>query len=745
MVLHARTLIAGAILACMLAASFCSKKSTGPSGDGPSEATAVIGTEGGTLAVDDFSLTVPAGAFDGNHTLRLYTRPDDETFGESRATRVFRIDGFPETFTRPLRLALKTERTLTGETFIAQGDSLIDPLSGKGVTVYDVHHASDSSGFLACNLDPVGGPAPAFHLGLFRKYDNLRERTLHVFGIDGMRTKATPRFKVTGIEGYTTGHDEEFLNNLLEENYSIMLEELGMDFTDKWPDLPVQALLHPFPPGIPMVCSGIRMNRWFMNIDMNAYLADRNSAIRLGSGLNMVLFALLKPGLADALLNGTMDPVDQWLHLAVTHWSEELFSDDPDYRRHSMFPGSEMAPFWGMARGVGHSTAKHHCGMAAVIKFLFRQDYFTPADLLNAYQDINGYGTAAPQDPTKALLSNVQELITVWWPDFFKTYITGGVYGVAPSVFLDQDHVSGAWTIDPDGASERIFSSADSRVGAYPDLSAKLFLVDAGDADMPENASLIIDVEGEVTDQGLSTLVFAVHPDRLEYLGGGPATAANPEIRNLKSNAESGIEQYLICVVNSTSHDGYLGSSAIDLTLKLLNTEESPEFDLCQVTLQMEGEFEYVRASNGETSTSTRRTHVSSTDTLSVALTDSGYSGSVTWVLNGTTYTQTVQAALNADGSRVTELEYADFRSKPGEYEIEYRMVLRDIPIWSQSDSHAMYFVEGEETCSSVSHYSEIRRGWDSISGTFTGTSTCKRYWCASSSEIIFTLKKRGS
>ncbi len=751
MTLHARILTAGALLACVLAVSFCSKKSTGPSGNEPPETTAVIGSEGGTLAVEDFSLSVPPGAFDENRSLELTVRSEDETFGEARATRVFRIEEFPDDFSKPLRLSIRSHRTLSGEIFIAEADSVLDPLSGATVKVYRYHPAVDSSGVLVCVLDPVSGEAPAFRAPFMRPSSSLRKRTLEVLGIDGQETKVTPHFKVTrDLRHPVPGSTGQIVNDMLEQNRETILEETGLDFSEKWPELPVDVIVGPFEAemldifGAYVVCNH-NESIWRMAIDQNMIASGQMSLIRILSGMQMLQYSMLRYDILKGDMDENPDPTDNWLHLAIMHWAEEIFTDDPNYRAPMHFPGNEMAPFRGMVKGATVLNAHHDRGMAAVIKFLLRQDYFTRAELFNAYQAINGIGRSAPQDPTEALLSNVQELITVWWPDFFKSYISGGVYGVAPSVFLDPFNLSGTWTIDPDGASEKVFPSADSRVGAYPDLSAKLFLVDAGDADMPENASLSIDVEGEVTDQGLSTLVFAVHPDRLEFLGGGPATSSNPEIRNLKANAEGGVTQYLICVVNSTSHDGVLGGLNVDLNLSLRGTDPNPPaFDLCQVTLMMEGEFEYVRASNGETSTSTRQIHVSSTDTLAGALTDSVFAGNVTWSLNNVTYNQTVRMTFTPDRSRITRLEYTDLRLNPGSSESRFEMVLRNITAQSTSADISWYSVTGEGTCASVESYSEQRRLWDSISGTFAGTSTCTRHWCASSSQIIVTLKKRG-
>ena len=83
-----------------------------------------IGTEGGKLEIEDFSLTVPEGAFDANGHLKLIALTDENPFGSSGVTRFFQIEGFPTQYSKPLELKIKFEGTLTEETSIAVGEEV---------------------------------------------------------------------------------------------------------------------------------------------------------------------------------------------------------------------------------------------------------------------------------------------------------------------------------------------------------------------------------------------------------------------------------------------------------------------------------------------------------------------------------------------------------------------------------------------------------------------------------------------
>ncbi|MBN2200477.1 hypothetical protein JW777_00820 [bacterium] len=750
------------LLVCCFLAYGCSKKSTGPSGDGDgttAEKTVTIGPEGGELAFGDFSLTVPTGAFAENCTLRLAADPDDDTFGEARATRVFRVEGFPEDFTRPIRLAIQCSRPLSGETFIAEADSAFDPLTGGFAGIYRYRPASDSSGHLVCTLTPSGGETPAFRRPFRKNSSSLRKRTLKALGIDGHVSVTTRLFKVTrNLKDPIIGPLGQAMNDMLEDNWEIILDETGLDFSEKWLQLPIDVMVGPFGPELadqysPVVACSHNPLFWRMGIDQAAVKSNQMQIIRILSGMYMLQYSMLGPGIIDENIGESADPADSWVHLAFMHWSEELFSDDPDFRAPLNFPGNEMAPFHGMVGSALYLNERHDRGMAAAIKFLSRQDYFTRAEIFQTYQDINGIGRSAPQDPTEALLSNVQELITVWWPDFFKSYISGGVYGVSPSVFLKSGNLSGTWTIDPDGDTEKVFSSSAPIIGAYPDLSAKLFLVDASDPDIGENDRLLIDVNGEVTDQGLSALVFAVQPDRLEYLGGGPATSGNPEIANLKTNAEAGVTQYLICVVNSTSHDGYMGSTAVDLNLTVTQEDTSggssqpgdppvvpPGFNTCNIAITMEAEY-FKTYADGTSETVESNVYGRTQRNIPGAFEEYEFNSNET-VLDayGNTVTNTIRAVVSADLDTMTTLSWVQTDTKEGDHFRRHELTAENIPLRNTPTPDRYYYeVNGTDVCGFVTDYRSESQNirWNGIDA-----SVSQRTWCEDDALLRVILEK---
>ena len=61
-------------------------------------AEATIGEEGGTIATDDFILTVPEGAFATTTDLKLYLDQGEKPYEEGAVSGQFHLEGLPACF-----------------------------------------------------------------------------------------------------------------------------------------------------------------------------------------------------------------------------------------------------------------------------------------------------------------------------------------------------------------------------------------------------------------------------------------------------------------------------------------------------------------------------------------------------------------------------------------------------------------------------------------------------------------------
>ena len=140
------------LLAFVLALAVgCNKDKTEPTGtntDFEVEASETIGPEGGSIETEGFVFTVPADAFGSETELVLSSAIDKETFGDNMVSRMYKIEGIPAGYDKPLKVKIKYEGTLYEESYIAIGEEMYVPSIDSLTNVHLFIETSDSLGWL---------------------------------------------------------------------------------------------------------------------------------------------------------------------------------------------------------------------------------------------------------------------------------------------------------------------------------------------------------------------------------------------------------------------------------------------------------------------------------------------------------------------------------------------------------------------------------------------------------------------
>jgi hypothetical protein len=710
--------IAGFIVACVLLSAVCSKKSENPMIPQEEEkppVTAAIGASGGTVGMEGLTVQVPAGAFDKNTTLAVSRSAAANPFGTNGVTDVYTLSGLPEAFLKPIRFSLKIKAGITvTKPGIGVGLPGGESGAGESETVYIVQAADDSSGYLVGRLGIRGGPRMAK-----RSRSVADESILCLFGFGNFEETESSAHFATDYCGLFSRSVVQNFNNRLEALYSKVTVDLKMPFRNG-----INAELPGTPGWAPFIAWGfpIRVLAKEMSGTVN-FMHNIKSDFEypyspwinvneslLGSSRS----AEVEPSMGWAILYicalTCYPDIGSWLNRAVATWSQEYFSSPGTFDKPGKFAGNEMAPFNGMEAGdkIFAAGYDHGYGMAAVIKYLVDSPAFGTDGIGRTYQAITGKA-----NQSAVLVGGVNALPADWWPGFFKAYIGGNIYGLTRSNFdfTSPSRLAGSWVVDA-AHLEAVYSSSDGKVGAYPDMSAKLFLADVGGYSLDEEDGMLIDANGDVSDEGISVLVFAVHPSSLEFLGMQHASTANPEITGLKANKTAGISRYLIAVVNSTHNASFTGSSDIDLTLKIRKTEKMPVFTGCRFTFKMQGEYHHwntigydgIRTSNISGGTGDAMPGAFDGYMFEEERTKSEIINNVT-VKN----TETLSLTLNSDLKSIASLDWRliNTTDAPGEFPsttyTETHIVLKNIPInLSASGFDYNYEIKGEAVASAV-------------------------------------------
>ncbi len=562
------------LLGLLVLVTGCSKKKSTQSEPEPDytlEASQTIGPEGDSLVISDFSLIVPAGAFTSNAALKLYASSKDKPFGERCVTRTFKVEGFPDQYSQPLRLSLKYLGALANEGYIAAGGMSTVPGSDQMKPTFRLFHAVDSSGYLCVELPVMETSEAGFTCSFPKSSFNLGE-TPQIL-LTGMNLydppKETSHFRIHCLAGLKE-HWKLLFPQVLEEAYD-SLQALGFNLSlVPWP-IEVYTQMFTF--------KDLDTNRHCIFLPMYGsfnLVVDEEPMIADDWGYYFIFRGTFIRELAHAILctydkeyfkvllfhTVKINPQHYWLHHAVASWCEEKMvkkypGQEYNFAPHDHNVDNPRAPFRGMQAGAKDdlkSSLDHGSGMAAMIKSLGIN--YRESVLLRIYD-----GIKAQMHPVEAIMNSVEEAAFEWWPNFFKEYIDGKLYGIPFFTFPTYE-----FTVDTFDVKSKSDTAASFSAN-YPDLSAEAFVVVLNYEDIDT-------VKFKVTSSTIDTedimlLVFAANNDTLaqHFL-----SEANQEviIADVSQLIQDGYYELVPVVVNSSYKSPYTGTSAIDLEVKVI-------------------------------------------------------------------------------------------------------------------------------------------------------------------------------
>ena len=534
----------------------CSDDPSSPQNGGETPlATKSIGPEGGVLEADGISIEIPSGTFDNNYEISVSSITDDNSFDGNTISSSYNLKGLPENLNKRIRLAVNYLGELNEETYLAVGSGYLDNISNEESVFYNIFPGIDSSGYIVAYLENN------LSLQLPKKSETNDDTEKIIKIINSLRTVSSEHFKITFPTILSTEIIQVGTN--LEEAFSTVIDDLGLfNYTDQSDKISVL---------ISKQSEGVKLNLWkllwdpnstpdyALNINYELVSSKNFQSIKYNFGIQLIdLWMAIKMKALQSKNWGSSSY--QWLKSAILTWSEELFTDESTFESPYNFKYNQMAPFEGLALGAGQfwdTQNKHGHGMASLIKYLDK-NYLGNQIVKKTFSTIDN-----DIAPDLALYKNVDEFLTVWFPDFFKEYLSGNIYELSDDYFYTNAHHS--WSINTENDTLKDFNSTE--VGKYPDLSAKLFRIDLNYSGFDETQNLLLSMKGPVTEDGLSLVVFGIQNGETIHLE--TAHAQGIEIPNLKDYYDNNMRQFLVCLVNSLGVPPYEGSSDIDLSIKI--------------------------------------------------------------------------------------------------------------------------------------------------------------------------------
>jgi hypothetical protein len=247
-----------------------------------------------------------------------------------------------------------------------------------------------------------------------------------------------------------------------------------------------------------------------------------------------------------------------WFNYASACWMREKFGGTSGITPlKSAF--TAMSPLWGMEAGkenykkpyektyleIGGSIFRneewHACGMVPFVKHL-DQTYFEGDQEIYArilkQQLLSKSGT-----PMEGIIRALEDPEYIWWPEFFKEYLTQGLTDLSATDFMNslydisqinfKNETDTTWLAD----------------GDYHDMSARLFKVNFLFPEFKNDASLKLKVGPQSLNLDYVTaMAFGLKNNTLEYFDHAPDLT----ISNLKALKENGYS-IMVAVINSAS------------------------------------------------------------------------------------------------------------------------------------------------------------------------------------------------
>jgi len=566
---------------CLLLSCSKGDKPTSPSRpDYDLVASGTVGSAGGTFGNEEFSLVVPSGAFGAETQLKLYASADDQPFNEYQITDSYRLEGVPVHYAQPLEVRVRYRGSLFNPAHLAAGEEGTAYGSGEPAFSYQLHAAADSAGYLVAQLpvpeagrtlrragSSARGPAAGAQGYLLILILGLRDYWYH-FTSGGHFMIWYPIDRVLLVDD---------LGGFLEAAYdSCTAMGFRPDEAKRWPQ-EVHILPHglkseaDYAEFIPILASGGACLETF-SINNDNFDDWHLNEIRMSAGRELVDLMLFTYDPVYPSASPHVIPNQEWLDCAVERWSEEKFTDAPGHVP-ADFRSREMEPFAGLEVDEDMSGEQEHGqGMSALIKYLTAPDRFGDRVLAPIYQRISN-----SEIPARAIVEHIEEYPNVWWPEFFRRYVGGEVYGVWGGVFTAYDHTAGEFQTSQDTA--RTFH------GTYRDLSAKLYLVELDNQNLAEASELVfLAGSDDVNDDDLQVIVFTVKDDVLEFFEQGLEVT----VSNVKGLTRDGYD--LLAVVVNSSFEEWLfeDQSEIDLEIRL----KKADFNYCWIYGRVIGHYQ---------------------------------------------------------------------------------------------------------------------------------------------------------
>ena len=541
-------------------------------------AETIIGPKGGNINTEDFSMTIPNGTFDQEQNLKLYLVEDQAYNTANKFTNVYKIDNIPAVFHKPIKIKIKYNKELEGNSFIVLGNEEFISEREETKIIFNLASANDSSGFLCADMLPSQFSRDS--VIYFNKSKSLNQfidqMAYIVYGIYknsifSSKTSEIIKYDV-GLSNsnavllgqFIDGVVEYFQNkNLINENFFEPGKKIKIFIVDDKKSEPQIDYI------LPQIDKFEQISP-FQLIDRFEYLISQYkinfNEVYYKTATEDDLRMIAAEAVYRLCLPLWLGSEYNWFNWSSLYWVKHEFRNDVKQWENIFSKNTVlMQPFYGMETGQNKinngfenylqstyslKVAGHGVGMSPFIKFIMDNYDSDGSLLINIFGALIKSGKYIPAD---AIINTLNIPEYTWWPDFFKEYIAGNIFDINGESFINKIISTDDLNFVNESDSLKIAE------GTYPDLSAKLYKINLSQL-LKDKGKLMFKLgPSSLNLDYIKALVFGLKNDKLVLVNEG----IDFTVSNLQEN-----DFLIACVVNCGNEPPYTGTSNIDLEVR---------------------------------------------------------------------------------------------------------------------------------------------------------------------------------
>src|SRR6056297_1384344 len=463
------------------------------------EVTMDVGPTGGEVALNEFRLRIPAGAFEESNSITIREEDIEHPSFSDVISKTYKVEGIPGNYTEQIEIGLVSDTDLPTSSYF---------------TVQEVGFVSSLDSVIPKNrlLTPDIGGSEMWAM-LAPPSDGLQSENSEV----EPREEAKLEFSIFGISSYATyttsdgkfaiSFPAEYLDKIytlgaqLSEAYTT-IENTGFSFDDRT-NWPMKVTVENPKPSVYGYAGASIWGENYGFIEINLLHIDKTAELKTTVGHELLHIAQSLYDPRNAFSKAKFAAPHLWLDEAVSVWFERIISGNPNYVSPVFETAAKTALIGAQVAGSPNYRADYGYAQAPLIQFI--ENEFGRDKIAKFYDEI-----AKGKSAFDAINNSLPQNISSFWHDYLDELLTFSIYA--------SDGFGPSWLIGNSLRTDLPSSPTSTFGGGSGPLSARLFYFKDDNA-YTRAAHGIFELQESVSSDEQQVHVYKFNSSGAEHLG----------------------------------------------------------------------------------------------------------------------------------------------------------------------------------------------------------------------------------